>query len=350
MANHRGHSFKICEQSNYENIQQIGSGAFGFVVSANKIDTPDDPVAIKKISDFHHEILCRRVLREIQIMKSLNHDNIIQIREIIRETDGKGSGNLTAIFIVLDYMEQDLAKLLSEQALSNEIINWFSYQLFCALKYIHSAEIIHRDLKPGNILINSACDLKICDFGLARVAQHTARIDPSMTSYVATRWYRAPEVLLSEGAYSISMDIWSVGCIIAEMISNNALFQGNNQQHQISLIFDFIGNPTEEQIEQLPNDLIKRYARQIAKEVRQPNTFFIENSHADARILDLGKKCLEFTPGKRISAVEALEHGYFEEFHDAEEEPVFEGKMNVNVDIEQLGRVEIIKLISEEAE
>lgn len=125
-------------------------------------------------------------------------------------------------------METDLYKLLKTQTLSNDHICYFLYQILRGLKYIHSANVLHRDLKPSNLLLNTTCDLKICDFGLARVADPDHDHTGFLTEYVATRWYRAPEIMLNSKGYTKSIDIWSVGCILAEMISNKPIFPGKH--------------------------------------------------------------------------------------------------------------------------
>lgn len=164
-------------------------------------------------------------------------------------------------------METDLFKLLKTQKITNDHICYFTYQILRGLKYIHSANVIHRDLKPSNILLNCNCDLKICDFGLARVAdpEHDhvgiltgkrsalagagrwdAHLELAIAEYVATRWYRAPEIMLNSKAYTQSIDVWSVGCIMAEMIGNRPLFPGKHYLNQLSLILNVVGSPSDE--------------------------------------------------------------------------------------------------------
>merc|ERR1719309_1049239 len=169
-------------------------------------------VAIKKISPFEHQTYCQRTLREIKILNRLKHENIIDIRDILR---AKSIDVMKDVYIVQCLMETDLYKLLKTQHLSNDHICYFLYQILRGLKYIHSANVIHRDLKPSNLLLNTNCDLKIIDFGLVRVADVGNDVQV-YTEYVATRWYRAPEVMLNSRSYSVSMDMWSVGCILAE--------------------------------------------------------------------------------------------------------------------------------------
>ena len=134
------------------------------------------------------------------------------------------------VYIIQCLMETDLYKLLKTQRLSNDHICYFLYQILRGLKYIHSANVLHRDLKPRNLLVNSNCDLKICDFGLARANINTLMTQSAvMTDYIATRWYRAPEVILSTKQYTASIDVWSVGCILAELIRRKPLLPAQTE-------------------------------------------------------------------------------------------------------------------------
>lgn len=151
-------------------------------------------VAIKKISPFEHQTYCQRTLREIQILLRFRHENVIGIRDILRAPTLEA---MRDVYIVQDLMETDLYKLLKSQQLSNDHVCYFLYQILRGLKYIHSANVLHRDLKPSNLLINTTCDLKICDFGLARIADPEHDHTGFLTEYVATRWYRAPEIMLN---------------------------------------------------------------------------------------------------------------------------------------------------------
>ena len=160
----RGQAWSVGHR--YLNLQYIGEGAYGMVVSAMDVKT-QCKVAIKKISPFEHQTYCQRTLREIKILNRFQHENIIDIRDILRPINVE---SLRDVYIVQSLMETDLYKLLKTQRLSNDHICYFLYQILRGLKYIHSANVLHRDLKPSNLLLNTTCDLKICDFGLARVA------------------------------------------------------------------------------------------------------------------------------------------------------------------------------------
>ena len=156
-------------------------------------------------------------------------------------------------------METDLYQLLRTQVLSNQHVCYFTYQILRGLKYIHSANVLHRDLKPSNLLLNSNCDLKICDFGLARVADPNHSHEGQLTEYVATRWYRAPEIMLNAKGYGKAIDVWSVGCILAEMLNNRPLFPGQHYLEQLNLIFVFLGSPSQEDLAEIKTERARNY-------------------------------------------------------------------------------------------
>ena len=199
-------------------------------------------------------------------------------------------------------------------------MQFFLYQILRGLKFVHSAKILHRDLKPRNLLINSNCDLKICDFGLARPCISNLEVSaPHMTDYVATRWYRAPEVLLSYKNYTAAMDMWSVGCIFAELLLRKPLFPGDNTKNQLDLILNLLGTPDEEYIQSISSVKAKEKILKFAQ--RQGKDFAEVFPEANPEALDLLRKLLVFCPEKRIGVEEALEHPYLNSFHFQEDEP-----------------------------
>uniref|UniRef100_H2ZA10 Mitogen-activated protein kinase n=1 Tax=Ciona savignyi TaxID=51511 RepID=H2ZA10_CIOSA len=289
----RGQVFDVAPR--YVNLSYIGEGAYGMVVSATDHKS-GQKVAIKKISPFEHQTYCQRTLREIRILFSFNHENIICIKDIIRAPT---LNEMKDVYIVQDLMETDLYKLLKTQHLSNDHICYFLYQILRGLKYIHSAHVIHRDLKPSNLLLNTTCDLKICDFGLARVADPEHDHTGFLTEYVATRWYRAPEIMLNSKGYTKSIDIWSVGCILAEMISNRPIFPGKHYLDQLNHIL----------------------------------------------ALDLLDKMLTFNPSKRINVDDALAHEYLEQYYDPADEPVAEKPFTFEEEFDDLPKERLKELI-----
>jgi len=218
-------------------------------------------------------------------------------------------------------METDLASILkSPQPLSDDHSQFFLYQILRGMKYLHSAEVIHRDLKPRNLLVNSNCDLKICDYGLARVnfATEEFMICP-MTEYVCTRWYRAPEVLCSWTDYGKAIDIWSVGCIFAEMLRRKPIFPGKNTQHQLQLIISCLGTPEKEVLRRIPNDKCRKFIESLPVTSGRPLEEAVAGAAKEA--LDLLKKMLRFNPDKRMTVGQALQNAYLAQLHCPEDEP-----------------------------
>jgi mitogen-activated protein kinase 1/3 len=154
-------------------------------------------------------------------------------------------------------------RVIRTQELSDDHCQYFIYQTLRALKAMHSANVLHRDLKPSNLLLNANCDLKVCDFGLARSAASTEDNSGFMTEYVATRWYRAPEIMLTFKEYTKAIDVWSVGCILAEMLSGKPLFPGKDYHHQLTLILDVLGTPTMEDYYGIKSRRAREYIRSL---------------------------------------------------------------------------------------
>jgi mitogen-activated protein kinase 1/3 len=193
----------------YELIKAIGHGAYGVVISA--IDhSSDSKVAIKKIPDTFEDLVdAKRIVREIHLLRSFNHDNVIRVVDLFTP---QPKDDFNDVYIVSDLLDTDLHRVIySQQPLTSEHIQYFLYQMLCGLNYLHSAGVIHRDLKPSNVLMNANCDLRICDFGLSRgISTDPNEPDDDLTEYVVTRWYRAPEIMLSCPAYDCKIDVWSM--------------------------------------------------------------------------------------------------------------------------------------------
>lgn len=234
------HMFTVDER--YSMIRTIGSGAYGVVISA-KDSKCDRNIAIKMVPKaFSDEIDAKRILREIKLLKHMRHENIVQLVDMM-PPDVQYLEDYRDVYLVTDLMETDLHRIIySKQKLSIDHVQYFVYQVLRGLKYIHSCRVIHRDLKPSNLLVNSNCDLKICDFGLARGLHEQNDEDRAstmfLTEYVVTRWYRAPEIMLACHEYSYPVDIWSVGCIFAELVLRKPYFPGDDYIDQVR--FDLI--------------------------------------------------------------------------------------------------------------
>ena len=239
------HTFTV--DSKYNFIRVMGSGAYGVVISARNTNL-NTQVAIKKVPKaFQDEIDAKRILREIKLLKHMKHDNIVGIVDMVPPMT-RYVDDFHDVYIVSELMETDLHRIIcSNQALSIDHVKYFVYQILRALKYIHSANVLHRDLKPSNLLVNSDCLLKVCDFGLARgVLDENQMKDqskrPLLTEYIVTRWYRAPEIMLACHEYDKPVDVWSVGCILAELLARKPYLPGNEYIHQVSLMLvNYIG-------------------------------------------------------------------------------------------------------------
>ncbi|KAM4645841.1 mitogen-activated protein kinase 13 isoform 5-T6 [Amazona ochrocephala] len=214
-------------------------------------------------------------------------------------------------YLVMPYMRTDLQKIMGHE-FSDEKIQYLVYQMLKGLKYIHSAGIIHRDLKPGNLAVNEDCQLKILDFGLARHA------DAEMTGYVVTRWYRAPEVILNWMHYNQTVDIWSIGCIMAEMLTGKTLFKGKDYLDQLTQILKVTGHPGEDFVEKLEDKAAKSYIKSLPKIPKKDLAVLFPKANPQA--VDLLDKMLQLDVEKRMTATEALAHPYFDQFRDVEEE------------------------------
>ncbi|KAF4675436.1 hypothetical protein FOL47_007744 [Perkinsus chesapeaki] len=311
----------------YEIVQKLGRGAYGIVWKAIEKRTRE-VVALKKCFDaFQNATDAQRTFREIMFLQELNgHENIIRLLNVLK------ADNDQDIYIVCDYMESDLHAVIRANILEDIHKQYIVYQLLRALKYMHTGQMLHRDIKPSNILLNSDCQVKVCDFGLARsvVQMQDAGSNPVLTDYVATRWYRAPEILLGSTSYTKGVDMWSVGCILGELISGKPIFPGTSTMNQLDRIMEVTGRPTPNDIEGMQSPFAATMLESLPATRPRPLSELFPSASVEA--LDLLRLCLQFNPSKRISATEALKHPYVVQFHNPDEEPSCSSVIRIPID------------------
>jgi mitogen-activated protein kinase 15 len=317
--------------------KRVGKGAYG-VVWKGVDHATQKTVAVKKcFGAFRNDTDAQRTYREVKYLdaltKSGGHNNIVRLLQIIQPSE-PGSNDL---YLVFDHMESDLEKASRAMILLPIHVKLITYQLLNALHYIHSAGVMHRDIKPSNILIDEQCNIKLCDFGLARSAPSEASDNPAtkvkpqlMTDYVATRWYRSPEVLLGSATYTKAVDMWAVGCIMAEMMCGRPFLAGNDTIDQIKCIRSLFGIASTSHT----------HGREVVASFRsyfKKSTHVIENSFIDKALREvckpdsldaaaLMKQCMQFHPSHRCKAATALEHPYVADFHRPESEMTYPSK------------------------
>jgi mitogen-activated protein kinase 15 len=284
-------------------------------------------VALKKCFDaFRNATDAQRTYREVMYLQELgHHDNIIKLLNIIK------SENDRDIYLVFNYMETDLHAVVRASILEDIHKQYIIYQLLKALKYMHSAELLHRDIKPSNLLLNSDCHVRVCDFGLCRsVKEVQAGPNPVLTDYVATRWYRAPEILLGSTHYTKGVDMWSLGCILGEMLLGRPVSPGTSTMNQLDRIMEVTGRPTKDDIAAIKSPFAATMLENLPPTKPRPLAEIFSSASAEA--LDMMRCCLRFNPMKRISCEEALRHPYVAKFHNTEDEPVAETPVTLKVD------------------
>ena len=283
----------------YEKLQHLGEGQFANVYKAK--DSNGEIVAIKKIKlGSRHEAkdgVNRTALREIKLLKELRHENIIALRDVI--------GNRSSISLVFDFMETDLEHIVKDNTiiLGPSHVKNMMLQTLLGLEFLHAHYILHRDLKPNNLLMNSAGRVKLADFGLARYFGSPNRI---YTHQVVTRWYRAPELLYGARSYGVGVDMWAMGCIMAELLLRAPIFAGDSDLDQLSKIYTVLGTPTEDDwplIKHLPDFIQMK---------EQPG---IDLSHvfsaASPDSLEMIRNILLFDPIRRWTCTDCLRSAYF---------------------------------------
>ena len=297
---------------NYEHLNKIDEGSYGVVFRGKEHET-NTIVAIKKVK-LHKEKEGFPItsIREINILLSLHHENIIKVNEVVI------GNSIDKIFMVMEYMDHELKALLADNRYKFSLsqVKCLTYQLLKGVQYMHSNWIFHRDLKTSNLLFNNKGVLKIADFGLARKYGNPLR---PYTQLVVTLWYRAPELLLGCDKYGASIDMWSVGCIIAEILLRDPLFQGQEEIDQLNKIFRMLGTPTEEvwpEWSLLPGVKkinFKKFTQNKLRERFPKIPINQDDLYLSDVGLDLINKLLIYDPNKRMTAEAALKHPWFKE-------------------------------------
>lgn len=355
----------------YEIRTLLGVGSYGHVCEAFDSVTKKK-VAVKKIPRAFEELIdCKRILREIALLSRLRHVNIVQLVDVILPQD---LFKFEELYLILELADSDLKKLMKTSVHLSELhVKMLLYNLLVGLKFVHSCGIYHRDLKPANCLVNHDCCVKICDFGLARTVESPKEIGQlalddddddgsyagvlhnrikkkQLTSHVVTRWYRAPELILLQDDYTEAIDMWSVGCIFAELLGmmkenvkqyldRTPLFPGSScfplspdrnqteskskwfskgNRDQLSVIFDILGSPSAEDIEALGKQDAKKYVNLFPSRLGIDLKQKFPGSSDEA--VELLKRMLVFNPKKRVTVAEALESSFFKEVRNRENE------------------------------
>ena len=314
----------------YQNLKMVGSGAYGMVCAADD-ELTGSRVAIKKIANvFGNLIDAKRIIREMKLLRHFEHENLIAITDIMFHPPN--SRNFDDIYIVTNLMETDLDRVIrSKQGLSEQHYQYLIYQTLRGLKYTHSANVLHRDMKPANLLVNSNCDLRICDFGLARGIvgdeEPGSTQGAALTENVVPRWYRAPELLADCKGYGKALDVWAVGCIMAELLSRTPFFQGRDPRHQLEVIINTLGTPAEEEMDFITTDVVRRAIFAMPHRPKVPLSHYFEGKCAPEG-LDLLEKMLRFDPADRITVEDALTHPWLNQLHAENDEPMAPSHFN----------------------
>ncbi|KAJ8924077.1 hypothetical protein NQ315_006858 [Exocentrus adspersus] len=284
----------------YEKISKLGEGSYGIVYKCRNRDT-GEIVAIKKFAESEDDPLIRKIaLREIRLLKNLKHPNLVNLIEVFRRK--------RRLHLVFEFCERTVLNELERyprgcpELLCQQII----WQTLQAVEYCHQHGCIHRDIKPENILLTSTGVVKLCDFGFARM------LNPgeNYTDYVATRWYRAPELLVGDTQYGTPVDVWAIGCVLAELIKGEALWPGKSDVDQLYLIRCTVGDFLPRHMQAFKNnDFFQGVILPVPSQLT-PLEFKLPL--CNAVILDFLKKCLDKDPSKRWTCKELLTHKYFE--------------------------------------
>eukprot|EP01121_Diplochlamys_sp_Union-15-3_P013371 TRINITY_DN4140_c0_g1_i3.p1 TRINITY_DN4140_c0_g1~~TRINITY_DN4140_c0_g1_i3.p1 ORF type:complete len:464 (-),score=60.70 TRINITY_DN4140_c0_g1_i3:14-1405(-) len=308
----------------YEIVRKIGSGVYGIVwecIHKRRKKT----YALKKIfGAFQNATDAQRTFREIMLLQELSgHSNIITLEDVIKADNDKD------IYLVFPYMQTDLHAAIRVNILQEVHKRFITYQLLKAIKYMHSGNVLHRDMKPSNLLLNAECLLRVADFGLARCVDQKDDKMPILTDYIATRWYRAPEILLGSNKYTKGVDMWSIGCILGEILLGKPLFPGTSTINQLERIIEIIGFPSPEDIDSIETQFTHTMISSLSNTRQKSITSLFPSASPEA--INLLLQLLKFNPHKRINAEDALAHPYVAQFHDVSMEPVLSHPITIPI-------------------
>ncbi|XP_063217701.1 glycogen synthase kinase-3 beta-like isoform X1 [Bacillus rossius redtenbacheri] len=297
------------QEVSYTDTKVIGNGSFGVVYQAKLCDT-GEMVAIKKVLQDK-----RFKNRELQIMRRLEHCNIVKLKYFFYSSGDKKDE--VYLNLVLEYIPETVYKVArhyskSKQTIPISFIKLYMYQLFRSLAYIHFLGICHRDIKPQNLLLDPETGvLKLCDFGSAK---HLVKGEPNV-SYICSRYYRAPELIFGAIDYTTKIDVWSAGCVLAELLLGQPIFPGDSGVDQLVEIIKVLGTPTREQIREMnPNYTEFKFPQIKSHPWQKVGKVFRARTPPEA--IDLVSRLLEYTPSSRISPLQACAHTFFDELRE----------------------------------
>jgi mitogen-activated protein kinase 15 len=278
----------------FEVMKKVGQGAYGQVWKARNKRT-GTVCALKKIYEaFRNASDAQKAYREIRYLQKLDHPSIVKLLAVHRPLSSRD------VYLELEFMEADLCVALKNSVLKEIHKHYIFYQLANTLSYLHAAELLHRDIKPSNVLVNETCEVKLCDFGLIRSLSRDSPEEQVLTENIATRWYRAPEILLCSNSYGKPIDVWSLGCVLAEMVMQRPIFQGSSTLSQLEKIFEVTGKP-------LPEDL--HYIRSKSSlnvienmEIKERRSIRDLLNTSDKHLVDLLERIFQVDPRKRPTA------------------------------------------------
>eukprot|EP00096_Caligus_rogercresseyi_P014253 TRINITY_DN6753_c0_g1_i1.p1 TRINITY_DN6753_c0_g1~~TRINITY_DN6753_c0_g1_i1.p1 ORF type:complete len:314 (-),score=101.25 TRINITY_DN6753_c0_g1_i1:248-1189(-) len=307
---------KGLKMEDFTKIEKIGEGTYGVVFKGRNRKT-DEIVAMKKIRlESEEEGIPSTAIREISLLKELQHPNIVCLQDVLMQEN--------KLYLIFEYLTMDLKKFMDSKAkMDMDLVKSYVYQILQGILFCHCRRVVHRDLKPQNLLIDKEGAIKIADFGLARAFGIPVRV---YTHEVVTLWYRAPEILLGSNKYSCPIDIWSIGCIFAELCNKKPLFQGDSEIDQLFRIFRVLRTPTDDiwpGVTQLPD--FKATFPSWGE-----NNLESQMKNLDKDGLDLLQSMLHYDPAKRISARRALKHPYFDNL-DKYALPAKPGEYDINI-------------------